>query len=162
MRKVPEIEQSKSLLFLLHIPVLRPDEYTIKTKIVFDASATCHGVSLNEIIHQGPKLQKDQFDILLRLRQFPVALVCVIAEINLQIGISRRIKHTRGFLWREIDQSRKTDVFELDMTEIEVNSSPFQAQYFLQQHARKFKSGFPVAAETILHSTYMVDSIDSV
>ena len=32
----------------------------------------------------------------------------------------------------------------------------------LQQHARKFQSNFTVATETILHSTYMDDSMGSV
>ena len=43
-----------------------------------------------------------------------------------------------------------------------VNSSPFQAQYVLQQHAKKFQSEFPLGAETVQKSTYMDDSMDSV
>ena len=40
-----------------------------------------------------------------------------------------------------------------------VNSSPFQAQYVLRQHAKKFQGDYP---KTILHSTYMDDSMDSI
>ena len=43
-----------------------------------------------------------------------------------------------------------------------VNSSPFQAQFVLQHHAKKFKDTFPLVAETVLRSTYMDDSMDSV
>ena len=43
-----------------------------------------------------------------------------------------------------------------------VNSSPFQAQCVLQHHAKKFKDTFPLTAETVLRSTYMDDSMDSV
>ena len=43
-----------------------------------------------------------------------------------------------------------------------VNLSPFQAQYVLRQHAKKFQGDYPIAAETILHSTYMDDSMDSI
>ena len=39
------------------------------------------GVSLNDVIHQGPKLQQDLFDVLLRFRQCQVAVVCDIAEM---------------------------------------------------------------------------------
>ena len=42
-----------------------------------------------------------------------------------------------------------------------VNSSPFQAQFVAQEHARKHQSEFPLAAETVLKSTYMDDSMDS-
>ena len=43
-----------------------------------------------------------------------------------------------------------------------VNSSPFQAQFVLQHHAKKFQDTFPLAGETVLQSTYMDDSMDSV
>ena len=43
-----------------------------------------------------------------------------------------------------------------------VNSSPFQAQYVVQQHAKALSDSYPLAAETILKSTYMDDSMDSV
>ena len=43
-----------------------------------------------------------------------------------------------------------------------VNSSSFQAQFVLQQHAKKYKDSFPMAAETIEKSTYMDDSMDFV
>ncbi|XP_067676275.1 uncharacterized protein [Haliotis asinina] len=43
--------------YLPHLPVVRPDRETTKVRIVFDASAKCEGVSLNDTIHQGPKLQ---------------------------------------------------------------------------------------------------------
>ena len=43
-----------------------------------------------------------------------------------------------------------------------VNLSPFQTQFVLQQHAKKYKDSFPMATETIEKSTYMDDSMDSV
>ena len=48
-----------------HFPVERPQRETTKARIVFDASAKCEGLSLNDTIHQGPKLQKDLCDVLL-------------------------------------------------------------------------------------------------
>ena len=139
MRKVPEHEQSNSKWFLPHFPVIRPDKDTTKTRIVFDASAKCHGASLNDAIHQGPKLQQDLFDILLRFRRFPVALVCDIAVMYLRIGISQKDQTFHRFLWRGSDHSCKPDVFEFNRVVFGVNSSPFQAQYVLRQHAKKSK-----------------------
>ena len=74
-------------MVLPHFPVIRPEKDTTKTRIVFDASATCEDISLNDVIHQGPKLQRDLFDVLLQFRRFPVAIVCDIAEMYLRIGI---------------------------------------------------------------------------
>ena len=66
---------------------MRPDRTTTKTRIVFDASARYQAVSLNDVICQGPKLQRDLFHGLLRFRKNPVALVCDIAEMYLSIEI---------------------------------------------------------------------------
>ena len=43
-----------------------------------------------------------------------------------------------------------------------VNSSPFQAQFVAQLNADKHNDEFPMAAETVLKSTYMDNSMDSV
>ena len=44
----------------------------------------------------------------------------------------------------------------------EINSSTFHAQYVSQHHAKKNKHEYPLAAEIVLCSTYMDDSMDSV
>ena len=74
--------------------------------------------------------------------------------------MQQETSHTR-FLWRGINSNRPPDVYEFEHFVFGVNSSPFHAQYVLQQHARKHQTAFPVAAETILKSTYMDDSMDS-
>ena len=158
VRKVPVHEQSRSSWYIPHFPVIRRDKDTTKTRIVFDASTECGGVSLNDVIHQGPKLQRDLSDVLLRFRRFPVTLVCDIAEMYLRNGIAAEDKPYHRFLWREIDQSRQSDVWKFDHVVFGVNLSPFQAQYVLQQHAKKFKSEFPLGAETVQKSTYMEDA----
>ena len=162
VRKVPENEHSKSKWFLPHFPVMRFDKDTTKIRIVFDASAKCQGTSLNDAIHQGPKLQRDLFDVLLRFRRFPVAIVCDIAEMYLRIGISHEDQPYHRFLWRGIDQSRVPDVYEFNRVVFGMNSSPFLAQFVLQHHAKNHRSDFPLASETIDKSTYMDDSMDSV
>ena len=53
------------LWFLPHFPVLRHEKSTTKTRIVFDASAKFNGISLNDIVLQGPKLQNDLFTVLI-------------------------------------------------------------------------------------------------
>jgi hypothetical protein len=41
-------------------------------------------------------------------------------------------------------------------------SPPMEAQYVAQENALRFQDRYPLAAETVLKSTYMDDSIDSV
>ena len=45
---------------------------------------------------------------------------------------------------------------------LEKNSAPMQAQFVAQEHARRQRTEYPLAAETVLQSTYMDDSLDSV
>ena len=86
IRKVEEEEKRPhKAWYLPHSPVLRPDKPTTKTRIVFDASAKENGVSLNDEIHQGPKLQRDLFNILIRFREQPVALICDIVDSYRQV-----------------------------------------------------------------------------
>ena len=85
-----------------------------------------------------------------------------IAEMYLRIGILPEDKTYHRFLWRGTNQNRTPDVYEFNRVVFGVNSSSFQAQFVLQQHAKKYKDSFPMAAETIEKSTYMDDSMDSV
>lgn len=43
-----------------------------------------------------------------------------------------------------------------------MNASPFLSQYVSQENARKHANKYPLAAETVLQSMYMDDSMDSV
>ena len=162
LRKLKEDDHLASKWFLPHFPVLRPDKDTTKTRIVFDAAAKFEGTSLNDQIYQGPKLQRDLFDVLLILRRLPIAVVCDIEEMYLRIGIAHADKPYHRFRWREMDQSRRPDVYEFDRVIFGVNSSPFQAQFVLQHNAKQNQRIFPMAAETVLKSIYMDNSMDSV
>ena len=82
-----DINDNEKRWYLPHVPVLQSDQSNTKIRIVFDASAKYKDTSLNDIIYQGPKLQNEIFDVLLRFRRYPTALVCDIQEVYLRIGI---------------------------------------------------------------------------
>lgn len=84
LRRVePDEPSPPEVWYLPHFPVVRMDKTTTKVRIVFDCSAKTDGVSLNDVICAGPKLQKDLFDVLIRFRRNPVALACDIKEMYL-------------------------------------------------------------------------------
>ena len=160
IKKVGDQNRNKSKWLLPHFPVIKPDKETTKTRIVFDASVKCIGVSLNDVINQGQKLQQDMFDALLRFRRYPVAVVCDIVEMYLRIGIALEDKQYHRFLWRGIEQDRSPEVYEFDR--VVFGSPPFLAPFVLQHHAKKHQSDYDRAAETILKATDMDDSMDCV
>jgi len=66
-------------------PVVKTDQVTTKIRVVFDASAKCDGISLNDAIHSGHKPHNQLFNVLLRFRHYPIAIACDISEVNLRI-----------------------------------------------------------------------------
>ncbi|XP_068719623.1 uncharacterized protein [Montipora capricornis] len=144
IRKIdPTEEKPARRWYLPHFPVVRLDRVTTKTRIVFDASAKFGGVSLNDVIYQGPKLQKDLKDVLLRFRRHPVGLVCDIAEMYLRIEVTPKDRSCQRFLWRSLDQQTKPEEYEFNRVVFGINSSPFQAQFVSQTHAEKHKDELP-------------------
>ena len=77
LRRVSEEETTPpEVWYLPHFPVVRMDKTSTKVRIVFDCSAKMDGVSLNDVIYAGPKLQQELFDVLIRFRRNPIALAC--------------------------------------------------------------------------------------
>ena len=134
---------------------------TTKVRIVFDASARYQGTSLNDVIEQGPTLQNSLFDVLLRFRYNRVAVCCDIQEMYLRVGIIPSDRRFHCFLWRE-SPSENPEVYQFNRLVFGVNASPYLAQFVSQHNARMHQSEFPLASETVLKSTYMDDSMDSV
>ena len=162
LRKVPLHEQlPNNVWYLPHFPVVRMDKTTTKVRIVFDCTAKCNGVSLNDMIYAGPKLQQDLFNVLVRFRRNPVGIACDIKEMYLQIEIEEKDRSHFRLLWRDLDPSREPDVFEFSRVVFGKNSAAMELQFVAQENARRNQDRYPRAAETVLKSTYMDDSIDS-
>ena len=88
LSKVPETEAPPpEIWYLPHFPIVKMSKSTTKVRIVFDCSARCNGVSLNDVIRAGPKLQRELFDVLIHFCHNRVALDCDIQEMYLQIEI---------------------------------------------------------------------------
>ena len=129
LEKIDASDTSDGVWYLPHFPVLRPDKTTTKTRIVFDGAAQFAGTSLNDKILPGPKLQQDLVSVLLRFRRYPVALVCDIAEMYLQIGIEPKDRRYQRIIWRDLDQNKQPKVLQFNRVVFGIKSSPFQAQY---------------------------------
>ena len=64
------------------------------------------------------------------------------------------------FLWRNGTDSTPS-IFEFQRVIFGGTASPFQAQFVARENAILHSEEFPRASETVLHSTYMDDSMDS-
>ena len=85
--------------YIPHHPVIRNNKITTKVRIVFDASVSSNGPSLNSCLYKGLKLTPLRLDILLRFRSHFVALVSDTEKAFHQISIiAEQINYLR-FLW---------------------------------------------------------------
>ena len=148
--------------YLPHFPVINTNSITTKTRIVFDASALFEKTSLNEAMHCGPKLQADLIHVLLRFRQKKVAICCDIKEMYLQINLIEKDRKFHRFLWRDVNIDKEPEIFEFNRLVFGSSSSPFLAQLVAKSNATKFQKQFKRASESVLASTFMDDTLDSI
>ena len=147
--------------YLPHFAIVRPQKTTTKVRIVFDAAASYHGISLNDAIHAGPKLQRDLCDVLTRFRRKPIAVACDVAEMYLQVSIRPEDRPYHRFLWQDPASDGPVKKYQFNRLVFGVNASPFLAQYVARQVADASVDTHRSAAEAILDSTYMDDTMDS-
>ena len=80
----------------------------------------------------------------------------------LKVEIAESDRSKFRILWRDLDEARKPEVYEFNRVVFGKNSAPMESQFVAQENARRHQEQFPKAAETVLKSTFMDDSIDSV
>ena len=71
-----------------HFAIIRLDKSTTKIRVVFDALTATWGVSLNDNLLVGPKLQNHLDAVLMRFHRFDVAICCDICEMYLQVMLA--------------------------------------------------------------------------
>ena len=97
--QVPEKPSEQPLTWYLpHQPVFNPRKPT-KTRIVFDCSAKCKDISLNDALLQGPDLTNTLVGVLLRFRQEPVAFMADVEAMFHQVRVKPEQCDLLRFLW---------------------------------------------------------------
>ena len=100
--------------YLSHHCVFKDSSTTTKLRVVFDGSAkTTSGISLNDRLMVGPKIQKDLFSILIRFRMYPVALSADIAKMYRQVQLDTEDKDYHRLL-----EPNSTDIKTFRMTRV--------------------------------------------
>lgn len=127
LRKVPESEElPPEVWYLPHFPIVTMSKSTAKVRIVFDCSARYNGIFLNDVIHVGPKLQRELFDVLICFRRKPIALVCDIQEMYLQIEIEEEDRPLFRILRRDGETDRNPDIYEFCRVVFEKTQRPWK------------------------------------
>lgn len=150
---------SPSSYVIPHHCVFKETSSTTKLRVVFNGSdSNSSGVSLNEQLMSGPKLQKDISDILNPFRMFAIALCADIKMMYRQILIHPDHRKFQHIFWRENPHEPITE-FELNTVTYGLRPSAFLSQRVLQQLAHDEGQSYPLASHALLNQTYVDDVV---
>lgn len=137
--------------------VFREDSQTMKTRIVFNASAISEtGQSLNNCLYQGPCLLPDIVHVLIRFRMRIVAFALDISRMFLRVKLNDGKDQLRYF-WRSCNPDSEITTFRMKSLTFGVISSPFQAIDVVLKHIELFGQLYPKAVQVIRDQLYMDD-----
>ncbi|XP_044748988.1 uncharacterized protein LOC123311742 [Coccinella septempunctata] len=130
-----------------------------KIRVVFDASLRdVQGVSLNDTLYTGPKLQKDISCLLLNFRYFRYCFTCDIKQMYRQINVNKEFWQFQKIIWRS-DPSEPLREYYLRTVTYGVSCSPYLALKTLQELAKSEKARFPKAAKALEENFYIDDGL---
>jgi len=88
--------------YLPHHPVFKVSSTTTKLRVVFDGSASSKsGISLNDILLKGPKVQSDIFHILIRFRIHQIAITADVEKMYRQVIVAPEDRDLQRILFRK-------------------------------------------------------------
>ncbi|XP_015120738.1 uncharacterized protein LOC107043670 [Diachasma alloeum] len=109
MRKAPEGPEPVTAYYLPHHGVLREDALTTKLRVVFNGSSPrSSGLSLNDILHPGEKLQVITMNVLTWLRKHRIVFGTDIVKMFRQIRVHQDNWDLQRILWINENQQQIT------------------------------------------------------
>ncbi|XP_050437636.1 uncharacterized protein LOC126843885 [Adelges cooleyi] len=158
MELVPPAERDKVYSYYIpHHCVLRPDSSTAKLRVVFNASArTTIGLSLNESMYTGPKLQPDIQIVLLRSRLWQYLFMADIKQMYRQILVQPADRDYLRIFWRFYPNST-IEEYRLCTVTYGTSAAPYQALRTIRELANVDGKQYPLAAAVLLNDTFVDD-----
>ncbi|XP_053686350.1 uncharacterized protein LOC128735897 [Sabethes cyaneus] len=132
-----------------------------KLRIVWDAAATCYGISLNSVLLKGPDQLTSLLSILVRFREFRVAVSGDLREMFLQVLMRPEDQHLLRFFWKTNASDTAPNTYVMQVTPFGTCCSPSIAQYVKNTNARRFEQELPEALHAIVYQHYVDDMLIS-
>ena len=151
--------ESGEVWYLPHHGVYHPQKG--KLRVVFDCSARCMGVSLNDLLLQGPDLANNLWGVLTRFRFEEVAFVADLEAMFYQIRVPSGDRRYLRFLWW--DENRlggRVSEFQMTVHIFGAVSSPSVANYVIKTIASRAND--QLVKQTLFNHFYVDDCLRSV
>lgn len=132
-----------------------------KRRCVADTAAQVDGISLNSNLLKGPDNLIVLTSALCRAREQRIMVTADVAEMFHQVRITKEDQQCQRFIWRDGDEGRKPEVFIMQAMMFGPTCSPSVAQIIKNQHAEKYRSSRPEAAEALQRFMYVDDYFNS-
>ncbi|KAK7881024.1 hypothetical protein WMY93_030613 [Mugilogobius chulae] len=152
-----EVKASKESWFIPHHLV----HHNGKPRLVWDGSFAYNGLSLNEQLLAGPTLGPSLIGVLLRFRQYAVAISGDIRAMFHQVCLLPDDQTLLRFVWRNLQQEQKPQVYQWCVLPFGTTSSPCCATFALQRHARDYAEGNEDVLESIEQCFYVDNCLQS-
>ncbi len=121
--------------YIPYFSVIRKDALTTKLRNVFNASAASEsGLSLNDVIHPGPKLQTSIFDVIMQTRGYQYIFGADISKMFRQILLLPEDQNRIRILWRK-ERSQPVREFKLNTVTYGMDCAPWQSLRVIRQIA---------------------------
>jgi hypothetical protein len=152
----------KEVWYLPHHPVHNPNKPN-KVRVVFDAAAVYQSTSLNQQLLKGPDYTNRLVGVLLRFRQYPVAVVGDIEAMFHQVRVLPDDTDRLRFLWWKDGLDRPPSIFRMLVHIFGATSSPCCASYCVQRTVTDNQDQFDEKTIAVAkHSFYVDDMLTSV
>lgn len=147
--------------FLPHHAVVNECSKTTRTRVVFDGSMkTNKKISLNDILLNGPKVQRDLFDIILLYRFGDYTFNTDIRKMFRNILVNPEQTSLQNILWRD-NPGDTIQCLRLDTVTYGLKSSTYLATRCLDELANQHECSLPMASFILKNCTYVDDILYS-
>ncbi|XP_058811014.1 uncharacterized protein LOC131675898 [Topomyia yanbarensis] len=164
IRKLTDVEltiKHPRIWYLPVFPVVNPNKPT-KTRLVWDAAAKVHGVSLNSVLLKGPDFLTSLLSVLIQFREHRIAVCGDLREMYHQVLMREEDQHSQRFFWGREESLAKPTAYVMQVMTFGACCSPSIAQYVKNRHAKLYANKFPAAVHAIVKQHYVDDMLISV
>ncbi|XP_046580120.1 uncharacterized protein LOC124287661 [Haliotis rubra] len=153
----PPVQEKEECWYLLIFGVYHPEKPS-QIRAVFDSSARYKGVSLNEILLQGPDLINELLGILLRFRREPVAILADIQQMFHCFEVEESHRNYLRFLWYKDNKFENELVgYRMRVHVFGNRPSPAVAAYGLRNAAQAGEKTFGKDTKDFVQNDFYVD-----
>ncbi|XP_073763460.1 uncharacterized protein [Danio rerio] len=155
--KAPPIKPHQECWYLPHFGIYHPQKPG-KIRIVFDSSAECENVSLNQVLLKGPDLNSSLVGVLLRFRSDLYAVMADVEQMFHNFRVREDHRNYLRFLWFH-DHNLDGQVEEFHMTVHVFGNcpSPSVAIYGLKRTAEEGEEEYGSDVREFIERHFYVD-----